>query len=199
MSVSVDHQPLAADDLGLKTVGQVLTHLKKDNRLVVHVVIDGKEPDIKRFRAVKKFPVSAHTIFIETADPLQMARQVLDEVEAQLGEAERLKSESARLIGRNQYAPAMEKLGGCFKTWQHAQEALMKTAQLLRIDPQKIKVHGRAMTDLLAEFTGHVGQIRSALDGRDFPKLGELLAHKMSQVVEQWRDAIQSFRLAILL
>src|SRR5687768_1685856 len=44
MSVIVDQQPLAAETLGLTTVGQVLAHLKRDNRLIVHVLIDGKEP-----------------------------------------------------------------------------------------------------------------------------------------------------------
>ena len=44
MSVTVDHQPLQAEKLGLRTVGQVLAHLQKDNRLVVHVLIDGQEP-----------------------------------------------------------------------------------------------------------------------------------------------------------
>src|SRR5439155_8679362 len=109
MSVIVDDRPLEAERLGLKTVGQVLSHLKKGNRLVVHVLIDGKEPDLKRIRAIKKFPLNAHNVFIETADPKQMARQFLDEVEAQLTEADRLKGESTKLLDRNQYAPAMEK------------------------------------------------------------------------------------------
>jgi hypothetical protein len=198
MSVTVDDRPLAAENLGLKTVGQVLSHLKRDNRLIVHVLIDGKEPDLRRFRTIKKYPLSAHTVFIETADPKQMARQFLDEVEAQLTEAERLKSESSKLLGRKQFAPAMEKLGGCFKTWQHAQDSLLKTAQLLRVDPESIKVHGRALTDLIADFTGHVRQIRAALEGRDFATLSDLLADKMSRVVQQWRDAIRCFRGAIL-
>jgi hypothetical protein len=198
MSVTVDDRELATEPLGFKTVGQVLSHLKKTDRLIVHVKIDGEEPDLKRIKTIKKFPLAGHTVFIETADPRDMARQFLDEVDAQLTEADRLKSESARLLGNNQYAPAMEKLGGCFKTWQHAQESLLKTAQLLRIDPQRIKVGGRALTELLSDFTLHLRQMRTALDGRDFTALSDLLAHKMSRAVEQWRDAVRSFRGVIL-
>src|SRR5687768_13030329 len=98
MSVTVDQQPLPADRLGLKTVGQVLKHLRRDNRLVVHVLIDGKEPDLQRLKAIQRTPIANHTVFIETADPRTMAGQVLDEVESQLGEADRLKNESARLL-----------------------------------------------------------------------------------------------------
>jgi hypothetical protein len=46
MSVTVDHQPLATETLGLKTVGQVLAHLQRQDRLVVHVLIDGQEPNL---------------------------------------------------------------------------------------------------------------------------------------------------------
>jgi hypothetical protein len=201
-SVTVDDRELAAESLGLKTVGQVLSHLNKKGdtrgRLIVHVRIDGEEPDLKRIKAIKKFPLAGHTVLIETADPRDMARQFLDEVDAQLTEADRLKSESARLLGNNQYAPAMEKLGGCFKTWQHAQDSLMKTAQLLRIDPARVKVHGRAVTELLSDFATQLRQMRTALEGRDFNALADLLAHKMSRAFEQWRDAVRSFRGVIL-
>jgi hypothetical protein len=61
MSVIVDQQPIPADELGLKTVGQVLAHLKRDNRLIVQVLIDGQEPDLRRFKAVKKSPLAGHT------------------------------------------------------------------------------------------------------------------------------------------
>ena len=42
MSVTVDDQPLHADELGFTTLGQVLSHLQQNNRLVVHVLIDGR-------------------------------------------------------------------------------------------------------------------------------------------------------------
>jgi hypothetical protein len=197
MSVIVDQQPLPAEAMGLKTVGQVLAHVKRDNRVIVHVLIDGKEPDLRRFNAVKKSPLAGHTVFIETADSREMAHQVLDEVEAQLIEADRLKGESTTLLQNNQVAPAIEKLGGCFSAWQHAQESVLKIAQLRRIDPQTIKVHGRAFTELLAEFAANLRQIRVALDGRDFATLTDILAHKMNRAVAQWREALRYFRGAI--
>src|SRR5688500_8174504 len=97
MSVMVDRQPLPAERLGLKTVGQVLKHLQRVNRLVVNVLIDGKRPQLGRLHSLKRTPIANHTVFIETADPRKMASDVLDEVEAQLTEADRIKNESAKL------------------------------------------------------------------------------------------------------
>ena len=45
MSVTVDHEDLAVDAIGLTTVGQVLSHLQRDNKLVVNLLIDGSRPD----------------------------------------------------------------------------------------------------------------------------------------------------------
>src|SRR5205809_7525951 len=116
MSVTVDDQLLPADRLGLKTVGQVLQHLRRhDNkRVVVHVLIDGKEPDLHRLKTVKRFPVATHSIFIETADPRAMADEVLQTVDAELSEADRHVGESAALLQRKQIEPAIEKPAGCF-------------------------------------------------------------------------------------
>ena len=197
MSVTVDHRPLAAENLGLKTLGQVLAHLQKDNRLVVHVLIDGEEPDLDHLPAVKQSPVSGHTVFIETADPRQMAIEVLDEVEAALDEADRLKNESADLLQRNQNAPAMEKLAGCFTTWQHAQESVLKTAQLLRIDLAHIRAGNVTMQALFEEFSRQLKQIRVSLENRDFVTLGDLLLYETTETSAQWRSAIVAMKATI--
>ena len=194
MSVTVDHRPLAAENLGLKTLGQVLAHLQKDNRLVVHVLIDGEEPDLDHLPQVKQKPVSGHTVFIETADPRQMALEVLDEVGAALDEADRLKTEAADLLQRNQNAPAMEKLAGCFTTWQHAQESVLKTAQLLRIDLATVRAGDISMQQLFEEFSRQLKQIRTSLESRDFVTLGDLLLYETTETSAQWRSAIAAMK-----
>jgi hypothetical protein len=198
MSVTVDEQVLHVEELGLRTVGQVLKHLRHENRIVVNVLIDGKQPDLDRLGSIKKALVANHTLFIETADPRQMASEVLSEIEAQLDEVDRLKNESASLLQRNQVAPAIEKLGGCFKTWQHAQEAILKTAQLLRLDLHELKVGGRALSESMEECARQIRQIRAALEERDFTALSELLVNSMTSQCAQWRDAIKSLRGVIM-
>src|SRR5437763_13152412 len=153
MSVTVDHEPLAAEEMGLQTVGQVLSHLQRESqRLVVNLLIDGREPDLDRIGIVRRAPLIGHTIFIETAEPRQMALEVLAEVQVQLDEADRLKTDAVSLLGRNAAEKAMEKLSGCFSTWHNAQESVLKTAQLLRIDLETIEVGRRPLTEMLSEF-----------------------------------------------
>jgi hypothetical protein len=194
MPVMVDHEPMRAEELGLRTVGQVLSHLQRANRLVVHVLIDGQEPDMQRLGDVRKSVLKDHTVYIETTDPRQMALQVLSEVESQLAEAERLKSEAAGMLRKNQNVRAMERLSGCFTTWQNAQQSLLGTAQLLKIDLNTIDVDGRPLTELVADFTKQLKEIKSSLENRDFVTLTDLLIYDTADTTRQWRAAITAMR-----
>ena len=197
MSVTVDREPLPADRLGLKTVGQVLKHLRNRSRIVVQVLIDGKEPNIDRLGSIKRALVAQHSVFIKTADPRQLAKNVLTEIESQLDEVDRLKNESASLLRRKQFAPAIEKLGGCFNTWQHAQQSVLKVAQLVGLDLHGIQSGGRALTDLMDDCSMQIRKIRTAVEGRDFAVLTELLVDNVTVLCAEWRDAIRSLRGAI--
>jgi hypothetical protein len=197
MSVTIDHEQLSADDLGYKTIGHVLSHVHTRNRLVVNLLIDGEEPDLDRMADVKRSPLNGHTLFIETAEPRSMALEVLGEVEEQLGEADRLKGEAVDLLQRNAAVRAMEKLSGCFSTWQHAQESLMKTAQLLRIDLALIAVDGRRLDDVVAEFAGQLREVKQAMEHRDFVTLADVLTYEMTRTSDHWRQAILAIRGAI--
>src|SRR5687767_9111543 len=98
MSVTIDRQPLAFRELGLQTVGQVLAHVSKDNRLVIQMLIDGQEPDIGEIGRVRATPIDGKTIFIETANSAELAINVLDEVADQLTSAEQSKQAAAELL-----------------------------------------------------------------------------------------------------
>jgi hypothetical protein len=197
MAVMVDHSPLHVDELGFQTVGQVLSHLQRENRLVVHVLIDGQTPNLSQMGAVRKSPLLGHTVFIETADPREIALNVLDGVAAQLSQADRAKSEAADLLQKGETAPAMSKLSSCFSTWQNAQQSITQTAQLLKIDLTTFIVDGRAMTDLNAEFAEQLKQIKSALENRDFVTLADILTYETTETTARWSAAVREMRKAV--
>jgi hypothetical protein len=161
---------------------------------VVHVLIDGQEPDLRHLGDVRRSALKDHQVFIETADPREMALDVLKQVESQLGEADRIKNEAAKLLQTNQNVRAMEKLSGCLTTWQHAQESLLGTARLMKIDLNHISVGDRPLTDVILDFTEQLKQIRSSLENRDFVTLGDLLIYETTQTSAQWREALEALR-----
>jgi hypothetical protein len=194
MSVIVDQQSLPTDDLGLKTVGQVLSHLQKDHRMVVNLLIDGKQPDLSQINGIRKSLVRGKTLFIETAKPDEMVREVLDDVNEQLAEAEKFKDEAADLLGKNQVARAMEKLGVYFSTWQSAQESVLKTSQLLRLDLETTMVRSKTVTEILGDFTAQLREIRQTLVNRDFVSLTDLLLYETTDTYQQWLAVLDAVR-----
>ncbi len=197
MSVTIDHEQLSTTDLGFETIGHVLSHVHTRNRLVVNLLIDGEEPDLDRMSDVKRVKLLGHTLFIETAEPRAMALEVLDEVEEQLAEADRLKGEAVDLLHRNAAVRAMERLSGCFSTWQHAQESILKTAQLLRIDLTHVTIDGRPLSDVMNDFAGQLREVKHAMEDRDFVTLADVLTYEMTQTSRHWHEAIDALRGAI--
>ncbi len=194
MSVTVDHEPLPVKALGLQTVGQVINHVQKDNRLVVQVLIDGQEPNADQFPATRQTSLADHVVYIETADPRELAVEVLDEVRRHLEETDRFKAEAAELLQRNQTTKALQQLSGCLRVWQHAQESVEKTAELLRIDLQQVRVGARSLTEVLQSFSQQLRQIRSSLHQRDFVLLGDVLLYEMQDATPLWLSSIDAMR-----
>lgn len=197
MSVTVDHELFAAEDLGLQTVGQVLTHIQGFNRLVVNLLIDGEEPDLSRLGTIRREPLRTHTVYIETADPQNMAIEVLAEVEVQLKEADRLRAEAVDLLRRNNVERALQKLSGCFSTWHHAQESVLKTAQLLRIDLDLLHCGHETLSEMIARFTSVLRQMKTALENHDYVLLADTLIYETQETNDRWRAALESIRDAI--
>jgi len=194
MSVTVDHELISIEELGLRTVGQVLSHVQRENRLVVNLLIDGEEPDLDTIGVVKRSALADHTILIETAEPRQVALDALDEVEDQLSEADRLKGDAVDLLGRGAVEKAMQKLSGCFSTWQNAQESVLKTAQLLRIDLDIMRVDDRSLSQMVGEFAAQLRQIKTSLEARDFVSLCDILTYETTETSDRWCIALQTIR-----
>src|SRR5438552_15887276 len=110
MSVMVDDKPLAAEQLGLRTVGQVLAHVQKENRLVVHLLIDGQEPDLARLPSLRTAPLAGHTLYVETAEPRKLALDVLGELEQHLVDTDQMRLECVDLLRASNTSNALERL-----------------------------------------------------------------------------------------
>ena len=197
MSVTIDHEMLAVESLGLNTVGQVLSHVSRGNRLVVNLLIDGAQPDLAMIGEIRQSTLMGKTLFIETADPRGMALDVLTEVEKQMDQADRLAGDCVEYLRQDKTSDAMQRLAGCFTIWQHAQESLLKTAQLLRIDLQMIKVGDRTLADVLNEFSQQLKLIKTSLEDRDYVTLCDVLTYETASTTANWRAALKAMQRTI--
>ncbi len=194
MPVLIDSAPIETERLGLSTVGQLLSHVSKSNRLVVNLLIDGREPNFDDMATVRQGALKGHTLFLETVAPREIAADALDEVERQMAEADRLTGEAVDLLQKNQLAPAMQKLSGCFSTWHSAQDSVTKTAQLMKLKLEDIETAGQSLSSLMTEFSDQLRSIRGALESRDYTTLGDVLTYETPETTRKWRDAMGTMR-----
>jgi hypothetical protein len=197
MSVTIDHEMLAVESLGLNTVGQVLSHVSRANRLVVNLLIDGAQPDLAAIGEIRQSSLLGKTLFIETADPRGMALDVLGEVEKQMDQADRLAGDCVDYLRQEKTSDAMSRLAGCFTIWHHAQESLLKTAQLLRIDLERISVGDRSLQDVVGEFSEQLKLIKSSLEDRDYVTLADVLTYDTATTTANWREALKAMQRTI--
>ena len=196
-SVTVDEKPLAAEAMGLATVGQVLSHVSRgEKRLVVDILIDGARPDLSGMAALRRSPVLGRTIYIETADPREVVRAAIASVEAQLLGAEGFEAEAADLLQQDKIAPAMEKLGHCLTVWQTAEDAVRKTAQLMKLDLESVDVDGQSMSSALASFAEQLSDVKRALTRHDYVSLSDLLLYEMTDGPRRWSAVLDAVRRA---
>lgn len=194
MSITVDQEPLAAGEMGLTTLGEVLAHLQHERKLVIQLLIDGQEPHLEQLPALRQTMLSAHTIYIETADPRKLALEVLAEIAEHLPESDRLRIEAAELFQQSQPAKGLEQLSCCIRIWQHAQESLSKVGELLRLDLESVEIGGRSLQQLLSEFPDQLREIKSALEQRDFVSLADVLLYGMEQTSATWGGAVEKVK-----
>ncbi len=197
MSVTVDDEPLAAESLGLRTVGQVLSHLRSKQRLVVHLMIDGREPDLNQMDALRSQVLGQKAVFIETVEPRQIAADVFDSVESLLTDAEMLREQAVSHLQAGEHADALKKLGSCFTTWNHTQESVEKIARLLSVDLEAIELDDGTLQTWLGQFSVQLTDIRSALESRDYVALSDILAYEAHNTSGRWRQAIDAIRATI--
>lgn len=190
MGVTVDDVSLEVERLGLSTVGEVLSHVARGNRLVVQLLLDGSEPDLGEMDSLRSRKLKGCSLFIETVQPLEIARDVLESVKAGIVESDGLRVDAAERFRNGDASGALQKLSGCFATWINAQESVGKVAKLLRLELTRVVVDERTAEQVLAEFAGSLRQLRDALEARDHVLCCDVLTYDMERVQEDWEKLV---------
>jgi hypothetical protein len=188
MPVTIDDAEIDAATLGLQTVGQVLSHAARDNRLVTQLLIDGQVPDLGLLDALRQEPVSDRTVFIETATALSLALDALEAMATETDNAQRLQSEAVDLLEKNDTTGALQRLGGCFTIWQSSRETVQKVAALMGIDLDGVMIRNTPLPAVMGKFGDQLRQLRSALEAGDFVLLMDVVGYEMADTVADWRE-----------
>ena len=188
--LTVDHEPVAADRLGLSTVGGVLNHLDLHKRFVTQMLIDGKAPVLDGdFERVRTTPLAGKTVYVETTGIADVALDVIDDASQLLGES-RLTLDDA--IKADDAAAMLRLLGTCFGLWAEVDEANRRLCEVLRIDPARVTHEGRSLADVTQTLAGQLTTLRRSLG--DVPTARRMVAHELPPTIDAWRGCLDAMR-----
>lgn len=191
MSVIIDEEPLDVDALGLTTVGQVLARLHQSNRLVLSFLIDGQAPAAGELAAAKLLPLANHTLYVETADLRQTAKDALAHADHQLQQADDLRHQAADLFRTGKWNEALKPLLDCMALWDKTRQAVLTVSQLFHFDLDRVRIDSRPLSQMLEEFASQLRDIQSAIGQADLVRLTDLLTYEVNQSIGWWRTCVQ--------
>jgi hypothetical protein len=195
MSITIDDVPLDSGKLGLTTVGEVISHVTRGNKLVVQLLIDGSEPDYSGMDTLRARPIADSAIYIETACPVAVCRSVLDSLDETLVEADGLRVQAAEFFRKGDAAAGLPKLGLCFTLWHNAQDALGKVGRLLKADLETLSLEdGQSVREVLVAFAAQLTQLKDAIESRDYVLCCDVLTYDMDTASNDWKSAVAALR-----
>jgi hypothetical protein len=99
-----------------------------------------------------------------------------------------------QLLQQGRIGEGAESLGSCLRLWQQIHEAVIKSLQMLNLDPERISIRDESMVQLLSRPKDVLVQIRDALAAKDYVLLADLLQYEFTEVTEAWHAAVARIR-----
>jgi hypothetical protein len=190
MSVYLDDQPLdlAGGSLA-EALAQARTRLAGSGRVLVEVKADGQALQGAELERRMHAAVGQTELRLGSADPRELSLTALSAVRARLAESAATQTQAADAFLRDDFPNALRGLGKAMEVWSQTPQALVKTAQMLGLPPEKLSAAGQTLDGLTADLARRLQAIHDLVAARDSVALADALTYEWPGVIAQW-DAL---------
>jgi len=167
----------------------------EQGRAVVSIQCDGQEVGAEALTAALSKPLNEfQRVELTSAPAKEVAEAVLNQAGALVAETERNHSDIVELLNEGNTVRGMELLGGSFRLWQQAHDAVTQAVRLGRIQLDQVEVEGVSSVEIINGLKDKLGQIKDALEARDYVMLADILQYELGQTVQSWIALINRLR-----
>ncbi|MAE61952.1 MAG: hypothetical protein CMJ49_11430 [Planctomycetaceae bacterium] len=199
MDVFIDNDPFTTSHTQLgRIINDAADKVAPARRIIVEVRLDGDALDDDQLAAAEPNDVTADEVQFITADPYELARQTLLEVQDRLDLARDAQQRASVKLQADNAAEAMDNVREAMAVWQVAQDSLLKSAQLLNIPLDDIESDGRSASQTITLLAGRLAQMGEQLNARDWIGLADTLGYELDATVDQWSAMIDTVAQHIL-
>jgi hypothetical protein len=164
-------------------------------RAVVSIQCDGQEVNAEALTAALGKPLSEfQRVELTSAPAKEVADAVLNQAGALVAETERDHGDIVELLNEGNTVRGMELLGGSFRLWQQAHDAVLQAVRLGGIRLDEVEVDGVSSMEIINGLKDKLAQIKDALEARDYVMLADILQYELGDTVQSWIALIGRMR-----
>jgi len=178
-----------------QTLREVQSNLCPPRRILVGFRCDGEEIVSAAIAAAMQRPVASFgrlEVFTSTREDL--VADTMGQASSSLEETESTTQRVAELLMEGKTVEGIERLGECLHVWQQVHDAVAKSLELLRLDPQKATVRDQPLLAALERPKDVLLQIKGALQAQDHVLLADILQYEFAEVTDMWHTMIARIR-----
>ena len=178
-----------------QTLREVQINLCPPRRILVGFRCDGEEIVSAAIVAAMQRPVASFErleVFTSTREDL--VADTMGQASSSLEETESTTQRVAELLMEGKTVEGIERLGECLRVWQQVHDAVAKSLELLRLDPQKTTVRDQPLLAALERPKDVLLQIKGALQAQDHVLLADILQYEFAEVTDMWHTMIARIR-----
>lgn len=198
MRMYLDNEPCTGE---ASTVGDAIAvcsaAAQEQGRCVVEVIVDGSALTNEQLGHEDLVSATAGEVRMISAEPTELVCQTLADSAAALEEARTLQDDAAALLQSGDSEDAMDRLGEAFSIWISVQQAVMQGSQLVGLDLDACSVAGKPLLEYITALTTQLEAIQEQLENDDLVGVADTLLYDLPQVVEQWRQMLESLQRTI--
>ena len=188
MKIYMDDQ---LQDLDAATVGGAIDEVSdiaaRNGRMVVELTINGENMSGEMLEAIlDRIGVDGDELRMVTADPCELAVDVLGQIRGTISEIMGLQQEAADLLQQDDTSAAFEKLGQLISNWLNVQQAISQSTSLVGLKLDDIEVEGSPVSDLTNELLEQLRTLKELIEGKDMITLADVLEYEWPEVSEKW-------------
>jgi len=131
-------------------------------------------------------------VFTSTREDL--VAEAMNQASASLEETESVTQNVAELLMEGKAVEGIERLGECLRIWQQIHDAVVKSLELLRLNPEQLTVRDEPLLTALERPKDVLLQIKAALQAQDHVLLADILQFEFAEVTDMWHTMIARIR-----
>lgn len=178
-----------------ETLRDVQAHCCGPPRILVGFRCDGEEVTATAMASTLKRPAgSFQRLEVFTGIREDMVADAMDQASKFLEEAEGATQVVAELLMEGKAVEGIERLGECMSLWQQIHDAVVKSLEWLRLNPEPFMVRDEPLLTALERPKDVLSQIKGALQAQDHVLLADILRFELADVTDLWHTMIARIR-----